>query len=74
MRDVQYSARLGRLATLTTNGAVQLWDPHLSNIRSVRASPCLPRCMGLRGSAALHRRQCDSTCVVLPNLSRPCTA
>ncbi len=49
MRDVAYSARLGRLATLTTNGAVQLWDPHLSPIRTVRAPPtlCLP-CMGMQ--------------------------
>ena len=37
MRDVKYDRQLGRLATLTTNGAVQLWDPHLSHIRTVRA-------------------------------------
>ena len=36
VRDVKYSERLGRLATLTTNGLVQLWDPHLSPIRTVR--------------------------------------
>ena len=36
VRDVKYSAKLGRLATLTTNGGVQLWDPHLNSIRSVR--------------------------------------
>ena len=36
VRDVKYDRQLGRLATLTTNGAVQLWDPHLSHIRTER--------------------------------------
>ncbi len=36
VRDVKYDRQLGRLVTLTTNGAVQLWDPHLSPIRTVR--------------------------------------
>lgn len=39
MRDVKYDRQLGRLATLTTTGAVQLWDPHLSPIRTVRGFP-----------------------------------
>ena len=43
MRDVKYDRQLGRLVSLTTNGAVQIWDPHLSHIRTVggphRASP-----------------------------------
>ncbi|CAL5228259.1 g11362 [Coccomyxa viridis] len=36
VRDVKYDRQLGRVVTLTTNGAVQLWDPHLSHIRTVR--------------------------------------
>ena len=39
MRDVKFDRQLGRLATLTTTGAVQLWDPHLSPIRTVRGFP-----------------------------------
>ena len=39
MRDLKYDRQLGRLATLTTNGAVQLWDPHLSHIRTVSPLP-----------------------------------
>ena len=35
MRDVKYDRQLGRLVSLTTNGAVQIWDPHLSHIRTV---------------------------------------
>lgn len=37
VRDVKYDRQLGRVVTLTTNGAVQLWDPHLSHIRTVRS-------------------------------------
>lgn len=47
MRDVKYDRQLGRLVTLTTNGAVQLWDPHLSHLRTVRAprSSRMPYCV-----------------------------
>lgn len=35
VRDVKYNRQLGRLASLTTNGCVQLWDPHLTLDRIV---------------------------------------
>lgn len=35
MRDVKFSQNLGRLATLTTNGCVQFWDPHCTFERNV---------------------------------------
>ena len=41
VRDVKYDRQLGRLVTLTTNGAVQLWDPHLSPIRTVKTRVAL---------------------------------
>ncbi len=53
VRDVKYDRQLGRLVTLTTNGAVQLWDPHLSHIRTV--SPPLPIiCKGPPALAVWH--------------------
>ncbi|BDA46679.1 DDB1- and CUL4-associated factor 12 [Coccomyxa sp. Obi] len=36
VRDVKFSPSLGRLATLTTNGCVQFWDPHCIFERNVR--------------------------------------
>lgn len=36
VRDVKYSRHLGRLASLTTNGCVQFWDPHANFERNVR--------------------------------------
>lgn len=48
MRDVKYDRQLGRMVTLTTNGAVQLWDPHLSHIRTVGSQQCWPcPCQGM---------------------------
>lgn len=37
VRDVQYNQSLGRIASLVTNGSVQLWDPHLRLAGTVRA-------------------------------------
>lgn len=37
VRDVQYNQSLGRVASLVTNGSVQLWDPHLRLAGMVRA-------------------------------------
>ena len=37
VRDVQYNQSLGRVASLVTNGSVQLWDPHLRLAGTVRA-------------------------------------
>ena len=36
VRDVQYNQSLGRVASLVTNGSVQLWDPHLRLAGTVR--------------------------------------
>jgi hypothetical protein len=38
VRDVKYNGQLGRVASLTTNGCVQLWDPHLTLDRNVSHS------------------------------------
>jgi hypothetical protein len=36
VRDVKYNRNMGRLASLTTNGCVQFWDPHATFERNVR--------------------------------------
>ncbi|EIE19636.1 WD40 repeat-like protein [Coccomyxa subellipsoidea C-169] len=52
VRDVKFNRNLGRLASLTTNGCVQFWDPHANFDRNVSAptSPLAPSLVKLKHS------------------------
>ena len=55
VRDVQYNQSLGRIASLVTNGSVQLWDPHLRLAGTVRAAQKLAA--GAHGTPATLQRK-----------------